>query len=44
MGLAVSVNGVHIAIKSKFTELKAIIWCFAAIPFTVLSVLLGIFS
>ena len=44
IGIAVSANGVRIAVKSKFTELNAIIWCFVAIPFTVLSVLLGAFS
>ena len=43
IGLAVSANGVRIAVKSRFTELNAIIWCFAAIPFTTVSVLLGKF-
>lgn len=43
-GLSVSANGVRKAIKSKFKDLNAIIWCFAAIPFATLSALLGLFS
>ena len=44
IGLAASANGVRIAVKSNFTELKAIIWCLAALPLTISSVLLGVFS
>ena len=41
IGLAVSGIGVRKAVKSKFTDLNAIIWCFSAVPFTVLGALLA---
>lgn len=43
IGLAVSGIGIRKAVKSKFTDLDAIIWCFSAMPFTVLGALLSRF-
>lgn len=43
IGLTVSGIGVREAVKSKFTDLDAIIWCFAAIPFCLLGTLLARF-
>ena len=44
LGIGMSLDGVRLACKSKFTDLRAIIWCVSAIPVINLSVILGMFS